>query len=92
MIYLSLYVEVSLVFLMVKNRIVLRNLFWAYVIGAMGSFCDEASARNIEQFFKAHPVPAADRTLQQSLERIRSCGALKTAQQGKLAEWLSHQQ
>jgi aminopeptidase N len=61
----------------------------ASIVGAMGSFCDEASARDIEQFFKAHPMPSAERTLQQTLERIRSCAALKQAQQGKLAEWLA---
>ena len=61
----------------------------AYVIAAMGSFCDDESARDIEQFFKAHPVRGAERTLQQALERIRSCSGLKRGQQAKLAEWLS---
>jgi aminopeptidase N len=60
----------------------------ATVIGSMGSLCDEASARDVEQFFKTHPPSGAERTLQQSLERIRSCVALKQAQQGTLAEWL----
>jgi aminopeptidase N len=61
----------------------------ATVIGAMGSFCDDESARDIEQFFKAHPAAGAERTLQQTLERIRSCAVLKRAQQGTLADWLA---
>lgn len=34
-IYLSLYVEVVLIFFCVRNRLVLRNLFWAYMIGGL---------------------------------------------------------
>jgi aminopeptidase N len=60
----------------------------ALLIGAMGSYCDEGAANEIEQFFKTHNVEGASRTLQQTTERIRSCAALRRAQQGKLVEWL----
>lgn len=35
LIYLTLYAQVTLVFLTVKNRIILRNLFWAYMISGL---------------------------------------------------------
>jgi aminopeptidase N len=60
-----------------------------YLIGGMRWYCDDAAATEIEQFFKAHPAEGAERTLQQSLERIRSCAALKRAQQDKLSAWLA---
>jgi aminopeptidase N len=61
----------------------------AYVVGGLRGYCDDAVASEIEQFFKAHPMEGAERTLQQSLERIRSCAALERAQQDKLSSWLA---
>ncbi|MDO8466939.1 MAG: phosphatase PAP2 family protein [bacterium] len=34
-IYLTLYLQVTLIFLTVRNRLVLRNLFWAYMLGGL---------------------------------------------------------
>jgi 16S rRNA (uracil1498-N3)-methyltransferase len=42
----------------------------------------------VKQFFSTHKVPDAERTLQQSMERIGSCAALATAQSAKLTAWL----
>ena len=61
----------------------------AALVSATSAFCDDAAAGEVEQFFKAHPFDGAERTLQQSLERIRSCAALKKAQQDKLSSWLA---
>jgi puromycin-sensitive aminopeptidase len=58
------------------------------IVAALGSFCDAGKADEIEKFFAAHPVPDATRTLQQSLEAIRSCARFRAAQAPKLAGWL----
>ena len=36
------------------------------------NFTTDEKAREVEEFFQTHPVPAAERTIRQSLERIRS--------------------
>ncbi|MDA1216088.1 MAG: ERAP1-like C-terminal domain-containing protein, partial [Chloroflexi bacterium] len=41
------------------------------LVGITGSFTSLDRAAEVEEFFKTHPAPAAQRTLQQSLERIR---------------------
>jgi aminopeptidase N len=58
------------------------------VIGALSSFCDTGHAREIEAFFAAHPVPDAERTLAQALERIHACATLSSAQTNGLATWV----
>jgi aminopeptidase N len=58
------------------------------VVGALGSFCSEDRAKEVRDFFAAHPVPDAQRTLQQALERIDVCAAVRKAQAPVLAEWL----
>lgn len=60
----------------------------AYLVSALGSFCSTAAADEIEQFFKAHHEDRTARTVQQSVERVKSCAALKAAQQPKLSAWL----
>lgn len=58
------------------------------IIGALGSFCDARTADDVAAFFVRHKVPDAARTLQQSLETIRSCARFAEAQRPKLALWL----
>jgi aminopeptidase N len=58
------------------------------IVSALASFCDAATAVEIKSFFTTHKVPDAERTLQQSLERIQTCAATAAAQGPKLAEWL----
>ena len=58
------------------------------IVGALSSFCDAATAAEVRAFFAKNKVPDAERTLQQSLERIGSCARLQQAQAGKLAAWL----
>jgi hypothetical protein len=43
----------------------------------------------VKGFFATHKVPDAERTLQQTGERIQACTTLATAESGKLADWLS---
>jgi aminopeptidase N len=59
------------------------------VIGALSSFCDAEHAREIQAFFAAHPVPDAERTLAQAVERINACATLSSSQADDLARWVS---
>jgi aminopeptidase N/puromycin-sensitive aminopeptidase len=59
------------------------------LINALGSFCDAASRDDITAFFAAHPLPAASRTLGQTVERINSCIGLRERQAPALASWLA---
>jgi aminopeptidase N len=58
------------------------------IVGALSSFCDASTAGEIRKFFAEHKVPDAERTLQQSLERIDGCARGAAAQAPRLAEWL----
>jgi aminopeptidase N len=58
------------------------------IVGSLGTFCEAGKADEIEKFFATHKVPDATRTLQQSLEAIRSCARFAQAQSPKLALWL----
>jgi len=59
------------------------------VVGATGAFCSREKQADVEQFFKAHPVPAAERTLRQAFESIDSCIAVKERQAPAAAAWLA---
>jgi aminopeptidase N len=58
------------------------------VIGATGNFCDAYQREQVKTFFAEHPVPAAARTLKQTLERIDYCVDLKNSQSSQVASWL----
>jgi aminopeptidase N len=58
------------------------------IVGGLSAFCDARTLDEVKQFFSTHKVPDAERTLQQSMERIGSCAALATAQSAKLTAWL----
>ena len=57
------------------------------VVGALASFCDTEAASGIRTFFAANTVPDAERTLQQSLERVEDCSRFVAAQRPKLDAW-----
>jgi aminopeptidase N len=59
------------------------------VIGALASFCDVGHAREIQSFFSAHPVPDAERTLAQAIERINACATLSSAQSSDVTRWVT---
>jgi aminopeptidase N len=69
----------------------LTNFSTGAVVDAAGSFCDPAHQQQVREFFTQHPIPAAQRTLQQSLEFIGNCVDLKAQQQPNLASWLQQQ-
>jgi aminopeptidase N len=59
------------------------------IAGAVGAFCSREKRAEVEQFFKAHPVPAAERTLRQAFERIDSCVAVRERQASAASSWLA---
>jgi aminopeptidase N len=59
------------------------------IAGAVGAFCSREKKAEVEQFFKEHPVPAAERTLKQAFERIDNCAAVKERQSGPASMWLA---
>lgn len=59
------------------------------IVSALQAFCDPEVAAEAKTFFAARPVPDAERTLQQAIERITSCARLAAAQRPKLAQWLA---
>ncbi|MGA8151447.1 MAG: ERAP1-like C-terminal domain-containing protein [Terriglobales bacterium] len=58
------------------------------LVAATGTFCDAELSDQVKDFFSAHPIPDAERTLQQSLETIHYCVDLKSQQAAPLAAWL----
>ena len=61
----------------------------ASLVASAGYFCDAEAAANVSAFFKVHTVPASERTLRQSVERINTCADLKKMQGSNLQGWLA---
>jgi aminopeptidase N len=59
------------------------------LIRSMNSFCDAESRDKVAAFFKEHPLPAAARTLDQTLESINNCIALRQKQAPNVETWLA---
>ena len=59
------------------------------IAGSVGAFCSREKKAEVEQFFKEHPVPAAERTLRQAFERIDNCAAVKERQAPAASTWLA---
>ena len=59
------------------------------IVQALAAFCGPGMSADVKNFFAVHRVPDAERTLQQSVERIDACTTLHAAQSGTLAEWLN---
>jgi aminopeptidase N len=59
------------------------------IVGALSGYCSAAKSDEIKQFFAAHPVPEAARSLQLTYERIASCVALKARQSPPFTNWLA---
>jgi len=59
------------------------------LIHSLSSFCDAESRDRIKAFFAAHPLPAATRTLEQTIEQIDTCIALREKQAPAVAAWLN---
>jgi aminopeptidase N len=59
------------------------------LVAGLGTFCDAQARDDIKEFFGAHPLPGAARTLNQTLERIDNCVAIRSAQAQNVAGWLA---
>jgi aminopeptidase N len=59
------------------------------VVGGLGAMCSASAAVDIKEFFGRNAVPAAERGLRQSIERIENCAALDARQSAPFAEWLA---
>jgi hypothetical protein len=59
------------------------------LIRSMSSFCDAPSRDQIAAFFTAHKLPAAARTLEQTLEQIDNCITLRDKQTPGVGTWLA---
>jgi hypothetical protein len=59
------------------------------IVFSTGAFCSRDLQSDVQQFFQQHPVPAAQRALQQSMERIQNCVAVKERQSAPLSAWLA---
>jgi aminopeptidase N len=60
----------------------------AQVVSSTGSFCDAGLRDEVNDFFSAHKVAAAERSFRQAMERINNCVDLKSQQSNQLASWL----
>jgi aminopeptidase N len=60
-----------------------------YLIRSMSNFCDAESRDRVKAFFTEHKLPAAERTLDQTLETINNCIALREKQAPNVAAWLA---
>ena len=57
----------------------------------LGAFCDAVTRDDIRAFVRKQSLPSAARALDQTIERIDDCIALKTEQASALHAWLSQQ-
>ncbi len=56
-----------------------------------GTFCSADERDDVENFYKTHPVEAADVSLKRAVERMNGCIQLRSAQEANLKEWLERQ-
>jgi puromycin-sensitive aminopeptidase len=62
-----------------------------YIVYGVGNFCSTEDAADVKRFFAAHPVPAAERGIQQVVEKIESCAAVRARQSAPFGQWLGRQ-
>jgi aminopeptidase N len=58
------------------------------VVAATSVFCDAGMRDEAQDFFAAHKVPTAERTLKQSVEQMNYCVDLRSRQTPQLSSWL----
>ncbi|MHB8301931.1 MAG: ERAP1-like C-terminal domain-containing protein, partial [Acidobacteriaceae bacterium] len=69
----------------------LTTMMGARLVGATSSFCSADKSQEVQTFFTAHPVMAAQRAVKRSTDAIHDCTVLRAAQQPNLTQWLSQQ-
>jgi aminopeptidase N/puromycin-sensitive aminopeptidase len=63
----------------------------AYLVGSTASFCSAEKRDDVQSFFAAHKVAAADQALQHAVERINGCIEFRALQEPNLKLWLATQ-
>jgi aminopeptidase N len=58
------------------------------IVSATGNFCSLEAADDVRRFFAQNPVRSSTRTLQQAIERIESCAAMRMRQAQPLERYL----
>ena len=59
------------------------------IVESLAGFCTASRAAEVRAFFEKNPVPSSQRGVQQSIERIENCVALKERQTNPLASWIA---
>jgi len=59
------------------------------LVRAVSGFCDTHSRDEVIDFFARHPLPAASRTLEQTLEQINSCIGMRESHTSAVTAWLA---
>jgi aminopeptidase N len=62
------------------------------IVGSVGAFCSAERAQEVRAFFQKNLVASSQRGIQQAVERIENCAALKERQARPLAAWVSQQE
>jgi aminopeptidase N len=60
-------------------------------VGALGGYCSAEKEKEVRDFFNAHSLPGAERSIKGSLEEIHNCTETKQAQGADLEKWLAKQ-
>jgi aminopeptidase N len=61
------------------------------IVASLAGFCSADRAQEIRAFFEKNPIPSSQRAVQQAIERIENCVALKERQAKPLASWIAQQ-
>ncbi len=72
-----------------KVQAQLTEMSGGYLVSAAGSFCSTEKSQEVESFFTAHPVHAAERALARAKSQINDCVELRAAQEPNLRTWLA---
>jgi aminopeptidase N len=59
------------------------------LVSSMSAFCSVDARDDIRSFFASHPLPTGERALNQTIERIDNCIAMRRQQEPELARWLA---
>jgi aminopeptidase N len=68
-----------------------RKLPWSLgtIVSGLGSGCEPATLREINDFFSTHHAPGAERRIRVASEELETCIAFKDGQAGELAAFLA---
>jgi aminopeptidase N len=69
----------------------MTTMMGGYLVQSTGSFCSAEKGQEVQTFFAAHPVAAAQEAIQRATNSIHDCTVLRATQQPKLTEWLAKQ-